>query len=256
MKPTRQDAYQLFQEGVLALADIEENGIRIDETYLAQAISDAGKKIDRLTDRLQNNEVWKVWQRKFQHKSKLDSGYQLGEVLFKELGYKSKNKTKGGKRFKTDEEALAEIDHPFVKTYLKRAKLQKAKGTYLLGIKEEMVDGFVHCFFNLHTVKTFRGSADRPNLQNQPIRDSKTAKIVRSCFIPREGHQFLELDYGALEVRGIACYCKDPYLIEYINDPTKDMHRDMAAECFLISPDQVDKTTRFYAKNQIGRAHV
>lgn len=41
------------------------------------------------------------------------------------------------------------------------------------------------------------------------------------------------------------CYNKDPVLIKYIKDPTKDMHRDMAAEIYCCEPKQVNKMTRY-----------
>lgn len=248
MRATRADAYELFHTGAIALADVERHGIRIDVDYLNDAIASVDGRINRLTAVLERDDIWSLWQKKYRHKANLGSETQLGQILFGEMGFESKAKTQRG--YKTDEEALGEIDHPFVKKYLKRKKLMKAKSTYLLGIQREVVDGYLHCFFNLHTVRTFRSSSDRINMQNNPVRDPKMAKIVRSCFIARDGHQLLEIDYGALEVRGIACYCKDPTLIEYINDPSKDMHRDMASECYLIGTDDVNKMSRYCAKNQ------
>jgi len=38
-------------------------------------------------------------------------------------------------------------------------------------------------------------------------------------------------------------------MMKYIADPSKDMHRDMAMECFMLSREQVTKQLRFYAKN-------
>src|SRR5690606_20675796 len=93
-------------------------------------------------------------------------------------------------------------------------------------------------------------SSDSPNFQNLPIRNPKMAKIIRSAFIPRsDRHVLVEIDYSGIEVRVAACYHKDPVMIEYINDPTKDMHRDMAAQCYLAPPEQVSKQMRYCGKN-------
>jgi len=38
-------------------------------------------------------------------------------------------------------------------------------------------------------------------------------------------------------------------MITYLKDPSKDMHRDMAAQCFKLSKDEVSKMARYSAKN-------
>lgn len=158
------------------------------------------------------------------------------------------NRTKTG-RPKTDEEALSKVDIPFVKKYIALEKLRKARGTNLKGIQKETVNGFLHSIFELNTARTYRSSSSHPNFQNFPVRDPKIAKLIRRCFIPREGGRLVEIDYGGIEVKVAACYHKDPVMLEYINDPTKDMHRDMAAQCFKCEPGQVDKSVRYCGKN-------
>jgi hypothetical protein len=39
-------------------------------------------------------------------------------------------------------------------------------------------------------------------------------------------------------------------MIQYIKDPTKDMHRDTAAELFFLEPKEVSKEARYVAKNR------
>jgi hypothetical protein len=46
------------------------------------------------------------------------------------------------------------------------------------------------------------------------------------------------------------CYHNDPKMIQYITDPTTDMHRDMAMECYLLEREEVSKITRYCAKNR------
>jgi DNA polymerase I - 3'-5' exonuclease and polymerase domains len=148
-----------------------------------------------------------------------------------------------------DEKTLGSIDIPFVKEYLKYKKLQKVLGTYLKGIHREVVDGYLHPFFNLHTTVTFRSSSDSPNFQNIPIRDKGVGEMIRTAIIPRNGRCLVELDYGGIEVKIAACYHKDPTMMEYLNDKTKDMHRDMAMECFKLKIDEVNKDIRYCGKN-------
>jgi len=247
MIPTRKDGYKLLHDGCIALAEVEANGIRIDVPRLERRIQRTGEQIKELEAKLFKSNFWKEWKTKFKNRSNMNSPVQMGSML--EASGCELDKTKTG-RTKTDAVSLAKLDDPFVKDFLAKKKLEKLKSTYLTGVMREVVDGFLHPVFNLHLVSTYRSSSDSPNFQNLPIRDPEVGKIIRECFIPRDKHVLVEVDYSALEVRISACYNDDPTLIEYIQDPTKDMHRDMAAECYLLDQDQVTKTSRFYAKNQ------
>lgn len=247
MIPVTREAYQLLHDGALTLAHVEHNGIRIDTDRMDQTINETKNNIGRLIGELRNSKVWDIWKKKYVDKAKIGSRAQLGSVLFKELGYDSGARTRTG-RNKVDEKVLMGIDHPFVKKWLEVEKLKKALSTYLMGIRREVVDGFLHPSFNLHLVRTYRSSSDAPNFQNIPIRDKEIGKLIRTCFIPRDGCVLVETDFSALEVCIAACYHRDPRMIRYIKDPSSDMHRDMACECFLLKPEQVSKDIRFYAK--------
>jgi len=244
----RRDAYKLLHDGALALARVEENGIRIDVGRLDRTIVKVKDRIEDLTSRLKETREWKLWRKIYGGKASIGSRSQLGEVL-DGLGYHQGEKTSSGKRRSTARGVLEQIDKPFVKLFLDIEKLKKLHGTYLKGLRREVTDGLLHCFYNLHTVKTYRSSSDRVNFQNQPIRDKVMGKLIRSCFVPRPGHVLVEFDFGQLEVRVAACYNRDPVLIDYIKTGY-DMHRDLASQCFLVEKDRVSKDVRYAAKNQ------
>ena len=249
MKPTRLDAYQLLHDGSLALAEVEAVGMRVDVDRLDKTIDKVGQRIEDLIRKQKKDEVWNKWTKVHGAKANMGSRPQLANILYEHMGYESEEKTKTG-RPKTDKDTLGGIDHPFVTRFLEIEKLKKLRATYLVGLRREVVDGLIHPVFNLHLVKTFRSSCSNPNFQNIPVRDELSRKLVRSCIVPRKGNVLVEIDYSALEVRIAACYHQDPAMMAYINDPTTDMHRDMACECFLLEQDQVEKEVRFYAKNQ------
>lgn len=248
MKPNNQQAYKLLHDGCVALSNVEANGMRIDMDYLDRTISKIGGKIKALGEELRDSDFYGIWRREFGSRTNLGSREQLGKVLFDVMGHKPTAFTKTG-RPKLDGSAAESIDEPFVKDYMRLEKLKKVNNTFLAGIKREVRNGFLHPVFNLHTVQTYRSSSDSPNFQNFPIRDPKMGKIIRQCFIPRKGHHLVEIDYSGLEVRVAACYHKDPTMISYIKDPTKDMHRDMAAQCYSVKPEQVSKGMRYCGKN-------
>jgi DNA polymerase-1 len=246
---TTADALRLLMQGSSALSRMESAGIRIDIDYLDSAIKGTEKKIEELERSLQAGKEWKVWKKVHGDKAKLGSREQLADVLFKRLKIPYVGERTPTGRHKADESVFADIDLPFVKDYVRWAKYGKAKSTYLEGIRSEVVDGFLHCNFNLHTVITYRSSSSLINFQNMPVRDVEIGELIRRCFIPRKGRVLVEIDYGGIEVRGAAWYHQDPTMLAYIADPSKDMHRDMAMECYLLTLEEVDKRSRYAAKN-------
>jgi DNA polymerase I-like protein with 3'-5' exonuclease and polymerase domains len=242
------EAYQLLHDGAKVLSQIEANGIRVDTKYLTGRRRQLDQQIKELSDGLQQDPLYKIWRREFGASTKLGNRTQLGHVLFTILKFPCTQYTKTG-RPATDEAAFDNVDHPFVKQYTRLQKLLKAKATYLDGIAREVVDGYLHTFFNLHTVQTYRGSSDHPNFQNFPIRNPEIGEMIRRSFIARPGHVLVEVDFSGIEVRVAACYNRDPNLIRYIKDPSKDMHRDMAAQCYKLKTDQVTKKARYCGKN-------
>jgi len=158
MKPSSPAAFKLMMNGSSALADIEQNGMRIDVEYLDRTIKETSLKIKELESDLRLDEVYKIWRKLYGDKTDLGSRKQLGKVIFDELGVECKQRTKGGLP-KTDVEALEEVDFPFVRNLTTLEKLKKVQSTYLIGIRRETVNGYVHPVFNLHLAITFRSSS-------------------------------------------------------------------------------------------------
>jgi DNA polymerase-1 len=257
MIPTRTDAYQLLHEGAIALSRVQSNGIKIDTQYLSQTIDEKDAEIEQLESELKQTSLWrKKWKTRFGERSNLGARAQLGTVLFEVMGIEVKEHTKTKKNKKqVTASVLEQIDHPFVKKYLRIEKLKKMTNTFLRGIQNEVAsDGRCHASYSLNIARTYRSSSSDPNSQNWPIRDPEMAEAIRQSFIADDDCHIVEVDYGQIEVRVAACYNHDPVLIEYIEDQTKDMHRDMAMEIFKIPetvPADTDlKLMRFFTKNQ------
>ncbi|KKN88281.1 hypothetical protein LCGC14_0248430 [marine sediment metagenome] len=249
MKPATPQAMELMMKGAIALSQVEADGMRIDVDYLDKTIKKVTRNIARQTEKLKESEEWKVWKKLYGSKMSLESGPQLGKVLFDKMGHKCIARTKTGKPA-TDQTALEQLDIPFVRRLLSIKKKKKMLSTNLKGIRREVVDGIVRPSFNLHLVTTYRSSADRPNSKNIPVRDKKIGRMVRKAFIPRDGHVLVEIDYSAVEFRVASCFWQDEAMVDYASNPNKDIHRDMAAECYMLREEQVTKDARFYAKNQ------
>lgn len=254
VKAITPEAMRLLHEGAITLSRIEAAGVRVNTDYLTATTKKTEDTIKELTTKLTQDEVYRVWRRRYGDKTKLGSREQLAAVVFGDLGYEVKGITATG-RAAANKDALDDIDIPFVENYLRVENLKKTLGTYLYGIKTEMVQHgghwFVHPVYNLHTVSTFRSSSNSPNFQNYPKRNPEMAELIRPCFLPHPGHHMVEIDFGQIEVRVAECYTKDPVLKKYILDPTTDMHRDSAMQLFCLKKEEVwKKTTRDSAKNQ------
>ena len=250
MKPITNQAYKLLHDGCVALAEVEANGIRIDVEYLNRAIEQTSDKIKDLTDKLKRKKIYEVWRKNYGAKTNLGSREQLGKILFDVLKYPCATRTKIEKKPKADDTNLRMTNLKFVDRYLRIEKLKKARGTYLKGILRETTNGFLHPNFPLHITQSYRGSSDHPNFQNQPIKDPEIAELVRQAFIARDNHQIIEVDFKGAEICNAACYHKDPKMISYIKNPKLDMHRDMAAEIYMLERKQVTYWMRDAGKNR------
>lgn len=237
----RHDGYKLLHQGAIALAEVEANGMRIDVPYLDKAIDETMARIRRLEDRLRGCEEYRLQRRRYGQRVNLHSREQLGAVLFRDMGHEPHTATATG-RPRLDETALERIGTRYTKGFLRLEKLMKLHGTYLLGVRREVEGEYLHTFFGLHLVRSYRGQSDSPNLQNVPVRDPIQGKIIRQAFIPRPGHVLIETDYSSLEVMVACALSGDPTLT---HDATEgDMHRDMAAECYILPPTAVPKPVR------------
>lgn len=255
LAPNSYEGYRLLHEGVLALADAEEAGMMVDVEYVKQkkkhltrVIAHAEKKIAKQPEILR-------WKKIYGKAFNIDSDQQMADVLFKHLGYEPQVFTNNDNP-SVSQEALEQIDSPMVQEIIELRRLKKIKGTYLENYIRETVDSYLHPFFHLHIVQTFRSSSSRINFQNQPVRIPMVKKMVRQAVIPRPGRMLCEIDYSGVEVRIAACYHKDPAMIQEIIDPERDMHRDMAQECYLLDDeDLIDgskraKDIRYCGKNK------
>ena len=229
-----------MHEGALALARAESQGIRVDLDYVEKTKATLDQRIIRLEKKFQSTSFYRHWKHSRSGRApNINSDAQLRAFIYGTKGLKPKKFTDKGTP-STDEDALLSLGIPELADLIKISKLRKIRDTYLDGFLREQVNGYIHPFFHLHFVKTYRSSSDKPNFQNIPKRDKEAKKIIRDALYPRPGHQLLEVDYGALEVRIAACYHKDPNMLKYIQTG-HDMHADMTKQIFLF--DEFDKSS-------------
>ena len=243
INPRTHEAHKLLHEGILAFARAEQNGIRVDLEYIERKKDFLSKKITRLETKFKETKFFRHWQHSSKSSVNIYSNSQLSAFLYGVKKIKLEKETASGQGA-TDDEALRQMNIPELNDLLDIRKCKKIRDTYLDAFHREQVNGYIHPFFNLHLVQTFRSSSDSPNFQNIPKRDEEAMQIVRKALFPRPGHQLLEVDYSGIEVRIAACYHKDETMLKYITDPTTDMHADMAKQIFVI--DKFDKSNPYH----------
>lgn len=241
IRPNSKDAYKLLHEGALAFARAERVGLHVDVDYCIRKKEFLTKKIKYIQDKLDETKFIKHWKHCFGSKFNMGSNPQLSKFLYtikkiKPVRFTATYFESGGEKGggATDDRALLDLNIPELNSIIEIRKLKKIRDTYLEAFIREQVGGYMHPFFNLHLVRTYRSSSDHPNFQNIPKRDEEAMRICRRAIIPRPGFQLVEIDYSGIEVRISACCHKDHTMIDYINDPKSDMHLDMAKQIFML----------------------
>jgi len=226
---------------VRVLERVERIGVALDLDLLAKLSRAFGRRLKKL-----ESEIHEAAGREFN----IDSPRQLETILFDELGLKPIRKTKTGRS--TDAATLAALAHRHAvpAKVLEYRTLAKLKGTYV-GALPQLVNpetGRVHASFNQAVTATGRLSSSNPNLQNIPVRDER-GREIRAAFVPGRPRRdvLLTADYSQIELRLLAHFCQDPFLLDAFNRDL-DIHAFVASEVFGVEQAEVTTEQRARAK--------
>lgn len=235
--------YTIEQPLVHVLADMELEGIKVDDAFL----NEYSVELEKLATELEKA-IYEISGCQFN----LASPKQLGEVLFDVIKLDNKaKKTKTG-QYKTDEDTLQNLSgsHPIVGKLLNYRKIMKLKSTYVDALPKLIhpKTGRVHTSFAQAVAATGRLSSSNPNLQNIPIR-TEQGREIRKAFIPRdENHTLVAIDYSQIELRIVASISKDDGLKGAFSQGL-DIHAATAAKIFKVPLEEVTKEQRYKAKS-------
>ena len=98
-------------------------------------------------------------------------------------------------------------------------KVDKILTSFIPAFKNaKLVDGWYYLYGNYNLGGTLSGrlSSSKPNLQNMPSTGSPYAKVIKECFMAKEGEIFCGLDFNALEVRIDTLLTKDPVKMDVL----------------------------------------
>ncbi len=135
---------------------------------------------------------------------------------------------------------LQEHEHPVVRMIAQAREINKAHTTFIDSILRYEHKGRIHAEINqlrnaTGGTVTGRFSYQNPNLQQIPARNKDLGPMIRSLFIPEEGHRWGVFDYSQQEPRLVVHYAslyKLPSVYDVIDayqtDPNADFHQTVA----------------------------
>ncbi|MEM7550652.1 MAG: DNA polymerase I [Bacteroidota bacterium] len=227
---------------VSVLADMEFEGVRIDEQALSQMSGELQEESIKAQD-----EIYEIAGTEFN----IASPKQLGEILFDKLKLVEKpKKTKSG-QYATGEEILSKLanEHEIASKILEFREYQKLKSTYVDALPNMVSsrDGRIHTDYRQTIAATGRLSSINPNLQNIPIRTEK-GRLIRKAFVPRDkDFTLMSADYSQIELRIMASFSEDEQMISAFREG-RDIHTTTAAKVFKVDAESVDPGMRRKAK--------
>jgi DNA polymerase-1 len=160
----------------------------------------------------------------------LDSGDEVSNLLYGELGFTAPFQTKSGADA-TDGVALLTLagldplggryttEDPakqFLADMAKRKDINSTHNTFIKNYIDDFVkrDGRIHPRYNLHGTSSFRITGDQPNLTQLPR--PKHGYNVRECYTVEEGYVFIAFDFSSAEVKILANICRDPGMMKAV----------------------------------------
>ena len=231
--------YDIELKLALILANMEKEGILVDKSYLDNLEIEIRAKLKDLEEK-----IYAISEEEFN----ISSPKQLGVILFEKLNIPYPKKSKNS-NYSTDKEVLDKIRifNPIVSLVEEYRMLSKLNSNYVVGLKEQiMSDNKIHTIYNQCLTRTGRLSSKDPNLQNIPNHD-EYGRLIRKCFISKDGYSFLSSDYSQIELRLFAEFSNVDSLKEaFINN--EDIHRFTAAKIFSKDIKDVTKEERSKAK--------
>ena len=234
--------YETFEKPMIKiLADMEIEGVKIDNNFLKTLSSKFGKKIEKI-----QREVYKISKKEFN----IASPKQLGEILYNDLKIADLKKTKKGS-FATSASVLEDLafkGHKFPQLVLDWRQISKLKNTYSDTLPEHINPKTkrIHTSFLLAATTTGRLASSDPNLQNIPIK-SEDGKDIRKAFIAEKGLSLISADYNQIEMRILADLADVKELKKAFRN-NEDIHSLTASQIFNIGINKVNEDQRRKAK--------
>ncbi len=185
------------------------------------------------------------------HSFNINSGKQLGTVLFEELKLPIVSHTKTGWSVAIDALERIENAHPIVPLVIRWRLLRRLRDSWVIALRKCIDDdGRVHSRF--HVARSFNGHLinTNPDLGRVPGRTPEMA-MIRRAFVAPPGKLLVSVDFSQLGLFVLAHLSKDPNLVEPLR-ARADMHRltaaailEKPAEELTLEERQIGKVVNF-----------
>lgn len=232
---------------IVATAEMEFNGARLDRPKLERWCKEATERQERLSLDLYHDLGFMI-----------NPDSQIGmQQLFDhlKLPYPEVIEHDGTRRQTFEEESLGKVDDPLVKKALVLRKVKSIRSKFLEKYLRAL-DGNNILRYQLHQLRgdeygTVMGryssaapSSGGANIQQVPKVDKQlsdgyiTDWIIRELFIPDDGFLWLKADAAQIEYRILAHYAKNVEIMRrYAEDPHVSFHRIVEQMIHRIKPD-------------------
>lgn len=168
------------------------------------------------------------------HSFNINSGKQLGTVLFEELKLPIVSHTKTGWSVAIDALERIENAHPIVPLVIRWRLLRRLRDSWVIALRKCVDDdGRIHSRF--HVARSFNGHLinTNPDLGRVPGRTQEMA-MIRRAFVAPPGTLLMSVDFSQLGLFVLAHLTQDPNLVEPLRTRA-DMHR-LTASAILEKP--------------------
>ena len=234
--------YKLEKELLPIVAQMERNGILVDERRLKELSILTEKEIKKI-----EKKIYEIAGVNFN----INSPRQVADVLFNKLKISSekiKKTAKGAISTSVAELEKLRDNFPIAGLIADYRELFKLKTGFIDALPKFVnpEDGRIHPKFHQLGAATGRMSCSEPNLQNIPNKEG-LGEEIRRCFVAPKNSLLFSFDYSQMELRVAAFFAGEKKMIEAFSQG-KDIHKTTAAEVFQIKESEISKEQRRTAK--------
>lgn len=256
------DSYYMKIERLAFLADMHLKGFRIEDDTVRETFNDYTADQKVIYKQLRRHKDIKRYERNHAAMNFL-SPHHLLKLIRDTLGFADETSAD------LAVQQRVAVLHPVMALIIEYRALNKLISTYLrpyLNDSDDTVvysDGRIHPTFHPNGAATGRLSAERPSVQNIPIRTARGRRL-RKAFVPdkpnglkkKHKHKLLSSDYGQLEARVIGMASRDKVFINALIHDV-DVHLEWSLKIAHKFPEVLEithagdmKSMRSAIKNQ------
>jgi len=230
------------ERAILTFAKAEWNGNKINPTKLADLNKICEDRLEKI----------KIDSRQFATPEFNPGSTDQVASLLQSLGLSTEIiKKEAAKGYSTSKDILLPIQdkHPVIPLILDYRKTRKVHTTYVQRIMEDIDDdGRIRYSFNLSG--TVNGRLSCRLLHQIPQKDSDwdendyTDIELRDIFTEEDGFVYYFGDYSQIELHIFGLLTEEKKIIEILNTPGADLHREVAASMLNVTPDKISDKNR------------